>query len=130
MRPLHTSTSPVSNPSTHSTVTADRWASYPASEANIVFVVSNWEDLEETIAYLRANPDVAKGIAKRQRHLITDIGYLSPAAEACYWRALMRGWASVVRTEGVEGGVKGQRWVEGEGLRWETFVLRGEVSWG
>jgi hypothetical protein len=116
MRPLHTSTPPVSNPSTHSTVTADRWTSYLASEANIVFVVSNWEDLEETIAYLRANPDVAKRIAKRQRRLITDIGYLSPAAEACYWRALMRGWASVVRTEGVEGWVKGSGGWKGRGL--------------
>jgi hypothetical protein len=115
MRPLHTNTLPLSNPSTHSTVTADRWASYPASEANIFFVAPNWEDLEETIAYLRANPDVAKEIAKRRRRLITDIGYLSPAAEACYWRALMRGWASVGRPVGVVGGawvgVGGGAWV-------------------
>lgn len=88
----------------------------------MIFVAPDWADLEETIEYLRANSDVAKGIARRQRELVTEMGYLSPAAEACYWRALMRGWASVVRTEEVKG------WEE-EGVRFETFVLRGEVGW-
>lgn len=124
MRPLHSSSLPLANPYTGSTVTADRWASYPASEANIVFVSPDWKDLEETIAYLRANPVLARSIARRQRLLVSEMGYLSSAAEACYWRALMRGWASVAKTEGVEG------WVEGEGVRFETFSLRGEVAWG
>jgi len=124
MRPLLTSTLDLADPYTGSTVTADRWNSYPASEANIVFVAADWSDLEQTIAYLRANPDVARGIARRQRQLVSDGGYLSPAAEVCYWRALVRGWASVARTEGVEG------WVDGEGVRLETFAWRGEVGWG
>lgn len=120
MRPLFTSTLPFSalspSPST-------RWTPYPATEANIVFVAPDWSDLEATIAYLRANPVIARGIAKRQRELVSEDGYLSPAAETCYWRSLMRGWANVARTEGVED------WVEGEGVRWETYVLRAEVGW-
>lgn len=104
MRPLHTSTLPFSSPSAPRSPTADRWPSYPATEANIIFVAPDWRDLEATIAYLRANPDVARGIAKRQREMVSEYGYLSSAAETCYWRALMRGWASVVRTEGVEIG--------------------------
>lgn len=122
VRPLHSRTLPLSTKSTYNTITADRWPSYAASEANMIFVAPDWADLEETIEYLRANSDVAKGIARRQRELVTEMGYLSPAAEACYWRALMRGWASVVRTEEVKG------WEE-EGVRFETFVLRGEVGW-
>jgi hypothetical protein len=124
VRPLHTCTLSLSTPSTYNTITADRWPSYPPSEANIIFVAPDWTDLEETIAYLRANPDVSKGIARRQRELVSEMGYLSPAEETCYWRTLMRGWAAVVRTEGVEG------WEEGEGVRFETFALRGDVGWG
>jgi len=67
--------------------------------------------------WLRANPDVAKGIAKRQRDSVKR-GYLSEAAEVCYWRALVRGWSEVVRLDDARWKVEG-----GEGLRWETFAL-------
>jgi len=95
---------------------------YPPTEANMVFVAPDWSDLEDTIAWLEANPDVAEGIAHRQRELFVGGGYFSPAAEACYWRALVRGWAKVAKTEG-EG------WEEPgkEGVPFEQFVLNNEL---
>ncbi|KAK0644490.1 glycosyl transferase family 90-domain-containing protein [Cercophora newfieldiana] len=69
-------------------------------EANMVFVQGDWSDLGETVKWLEEHGDVAEGIARRQRELVADGGYHSPAAEACYWRAAIRGWASVARTEG------------------------------
>jgi hypothetical protein len=99
--------------------TAKTWPlSYPASEANVVFVQPDWSDLEATILWLREHPDVAEGIARRQRSLVVDGGYLSEAAEACYWRSLIRAWS---RTAQVEGD-----W--GEGMRWETFSLLGKTT--
>lgn len=89
---------------------------YAAEEANIVFVAPDWSDLEETIGWLEDHPDVAEGIARRQRDMFARRGYFSPAAEACYWRALVRGWAGVVRTAG-------QGWDKHEGVPFETFAL-------
>ncbi|CAK7210043.1 hypothetical protein SEUCBS140593_000695 [Sporothrix eucalyptigena] len=55
--------------------------SYPATEANIVFVAPDWSDLNDTVAWLEAHPDIAAGIAHRQRDLFVGGGYFSPAAE-------------------------------------------------
>lgn len=89
---------------------------YMPEEANIVFVAPDWSDLEETIGWLEDHPDVAEGIGRRQRDTFVGRGYFSPAAEACYWRALVRGWAEVVRTDG-------QGWEDHEGVPFETFAL-------
>ncbi|KAK4191109.1 lactation elevated protein 1 [Podospora australis] len=89
---------------------------YKPEEANIVFVKPDWQDLGATIAWLEENPDVAEGIARRQRDLFVGGGYFSPAAETCYWRALIRGWAKVAKTEG-------QGWEETEGVTFEQFAL-------
>ena len=63
-------------------------------------------------------PRALAGRAARQRALFADGGYLGPAAEACYWRGLVRGWASVARTDGLG-------WDEDEvpGVPWEEFSL-------
>lgn len=55
--------------------------------------------------------------------MITGKGYLSEAAEACYWRALINGWSKVARTEGNE------KWDEANEIRWETFSLTGKTEW-
>ncbi|OIW29052.1 hypothetical protein CONLIGDRAFT_645192 [Coniochaeta ligniaria NRRL 30616] len=89
---------------------------YAPEEANIVFVAPDWSDLEDTIGWLEDHPHVAEGIARRQRDMFVGGGYFSPAAEVCYWRALVRGWAEVVRTEG-------QGWESLEGVPFETFAL-------
>ncbi len=64
----------------------------------------------------RITRKLRRGIARRQRTLFADGGYFSPAAEVCYWRALVRGWAKVARTEGED-------WNEIEGVPFETFSL-------
>ncbi|KAB5554883.1 glycosyl transferase family 90-domain-containing protein [Coniochaeta sp. 2T2.1] len=89
---------------------------YGPEEANIVFVKPDWSDLEDVIGWLEEHVDVAEGIARRQRDLFVGGGYFSPAAEVCYWRALVRGWAKVVKTDG-EG------WEEHQGAPFETFAL-------
>ncbi|KAK3503639.1 hypothetical protein B0T13DRAFT_493375 [Neurospora crassa] len=72
---------------------------YDPNEANIVFVSPDWSDLEDTIHWLEEHPKVAEGMARRQRELFVGGGYFSPAAEACYWRELVRGWAKMARPE-------------------------------
>ncbi|KAL1836199.1 hypothetical protein VTJ49DRAFT_5452 [Mycothermus thermophilus] len=93
---------------------------YKPEEANIVFVAPDWSDLAETVEWLEKNPDVAEGIARRQRELFVGGGYFSPAAETCYWRALVRGWAKMARTEG-------HGWEETKGIPFETFSLTNTV---
>ncbi|KAI1742470.1 glycosyl transferase family 90-domain-containing protein [Xylaria scruposa] len=90
---------------------------YSPAEANAIFVAPDWSDLESTISWLEAHPDIAEAIARRQRNLFVERGYLSPAMETCYWRALIRGWSLVVRLE-EEG------WEEDRvGVSWEEFSL-------
>jgi hypothetical protein len=95
--------------------------SYPPHLANTIFVKPDWSDLEDTITYLRQNPDIGMGIATAQRELMVGGGYLSEAADACYWRALIRGWNRTVAIDGRE-------W-EAAGMRWETFSLLGKATW-
>ncbi|KAI0195161.1 glycosyl transferase family 90-domain-containing protein [Xylaria flabelliformis] len=89
---------------------------YSPAKANAIFVAPDWSDLESTISWLEAHPDVAEAIARRQRNLFVERGYLSPAMETCYWRALIRGWSLVVRLE--ENG-----WEDRLGVSWEEFSL-------
>ncbi|KAL1895921.1 hypothetical protein Sste5346_005020 [Sporothrix stenoceras] len=90
---------------------------YTANEANAVFVAPDWSDLQATVAWLERHPDVAQGIARRQQALFVDGGYFSPAAETCYWRALVRGWSTVAQTVG-------PAWVgEPRGVPWEVFAM-------
>ncbi|KAI1152506.1 glycosyl transferase family 90-domain-containing protein [Nemania diffusa] len=90
--------------------------SYGPADANAVFVAPDWSDLRATVAWLERNPALAAGIARRQRDLFVGRGYLSPAMETCYWRALLRGWSEVVRIEG-EG------WEDWPGVSWEEFSV-------
>jgi hypothetical protein len=85
-----------------------------------VFIAPDWSDLESTVSWLRTHPTIAEGIAERQREVV-EKGYLSEASEVCYWRALIRGWSSVV---GVDEEVWGS-WddEESRGVRWEEFSL-------
>ena len=80
----------------------------------MVFVASDWSDLEETVRWLEDHQDVAAGIARRQRETYHGGGYLSPAAEVCYWRALLRGWDQVARPVG-------EKWDQ-PGVPFEEFV--------
>ncbi|KAF1962517.1 hypothetical protein CC80DRAFT_462678, partial [Byssothecium circinans] len=85
-------------------------------EANAVYTSRNFDDLEATVSFLHQQPHVARRIARNQRGLVAKYGYMSPAAETCYWRGLIRGWAS--RAEVDEG------WVDEMGERYEMWLLR------
>ncbi|KAI0802916.1 glycosyl transferase family 90-domain-containing protein [Xylaria sp. FL0064] len=105
------------SPRSHSQAVRRAWPThYTPEDANIVFVAADWSDLEDTVAWLEDHPDIAAGIARRQRDLFVGKGYVSPAMETCYWRALLRGWSQVVRLEG-EG------WEDEEGVSWEEFSI-------
>jgi hypothetical protein len=123
LRPLFSSSLPLSSsPSNQNQPRINsRWPkSYPTSQANIIFISPDWSDLEATVEWLRANPEIAEGIAERQRDVVRK-GYLSEASEVCYWRSRVRGWSSVVRVDEQEWGSwddEGSR-----GLRWEEFSL-------
>jgi hypothetical protein len=106
--------------STHpSSRVRQRWpVEYSQNEANIVFIAPDWSDLHATVEWLQEHQDVAAGIARRQRQTYHGGGYLSPAAEACYWRALLRGWAEVAQPVGEE-------W-EATGVPFEEYISGGE----
>jgi hypothetical protein len=134
MRPLFSATLPFSpsyNSKTAPPPHNPRWPdSYLPSEANVIFVSPDWSDLQQTIEWLRAHPKIAEDIASRQRESAVEQGYLSPAAEVCYWRSLIRGWSSVAKVEEEEWG----KWereggTNGEGIRFESFALTGETKW-
>ncbi|KXH39794.1 hypothetical protein CNYM01_13059 [Colletotrichum nymphaeae SA-01] len=103
--------------------TLEQWpTTLRAEEANMVFVKPDWSDLEATVRWLEEHPDVARGIARRQRALFSGRGYLSPAAEVCYWRALIKGWSRVVRVDD-DAGRK-----SADAVSFEEFVVRVEKA--
>ncbi|PSN68110.1 hypothetical protein BS50DRAFT_551391 [Corynespora cassiicola Philippines] len=85
-------------------------------QANAVYVAKDFSNLEATIGFLRRWPEVAERIARNQRMMSIGAGNLSPAAEVCYWRALVRGWASVVEVDA--------DWGDEMGERFETWILK------
>lgn len=72
------------------------------------------------VDYLRKNPKIAEGIARRQREEMVGGGWLGEGAEVCYWRALIAAWAGVVKVDESE-------WEEG--MRWETYSLLGSITY-
>jgi hypothetical protein len=64
--------------------------------------------------------------------------YLTPAAEACYWRSLFRGWAQVQtfkvqgwRDKLVDDPTTGRKKIKRtmRGVPFESYVLMEEVEW-
>ncbi|MCJ1474035.1 hypothetical protein MMC13_002693 [Lambiella insularis] len=64
------------------------------TQQNFVEVERDFSDLESKISYLLQHPDEARRIADNGVRVFRE-RYLTTAAEACYWRALIRGWAEV-----------------------------------
>lgn len=92
------------------------------AEQNYVQVKRDWSDLEERIQWLKANPEVAEGIARRSREVMRK--YQSEAANACYWREMVRAWGNLMDWEPTLWNDKdGKR--EWRGVPWESFA----VSW-
>ena len=106
------SSSSVKHPSK---LTLQSWPrEYSIHEANMIFVASDWSDLEAMLAWLEDHQDVAATIARNQRQTYSHDGYLSPAAEVCYWRAVLRGWEKVAQPTG-------DGW-NGEGKPFEEYM--------
>ncbi|KAI1801779.1 glycosyl transferase family 90-domain-containing protein [Daldinia bambusicola] len=94
---------------------------------NYVKVGRDWSDLKAQMDGLAADPDRARRIAKESTQVFRD-RYLTPAAEACYWRRMIRNWRAVMdfeprRYETSKDGVKVRR-----GMSWERFAFRQSKS--
>tara|TARA_R110002003_G_scaffold141_8_gene12939 strand:- start:10086 stop:11054 length:969 start_codon:yes stop_codon:yes gene_type:complete len=88
-------------------------------DANAIYVDPDFSNLEGVVKFLDKHPEISKRIARNQRNLMVGGGYLSLAAETCYWRALIRGWGEVA--------VVTEEWGSDVGVRYETWLLN-EVS--
>ncbi|KAL4886019.1 glycosyl transferase family 90-domain-containing protein [Aspergillus karnatakaensis] len=89
-------------------------------EQNYVEVSRDFSNLASQIEPLLADPAKAQRIADNSVKTFRE-RYLTPAAEACYWRALWDGYGAVWNgTTPGSGSASGRR-----GLRYESFILRG-----
>ncbi|KAL4900691.1 hypothetical protein BDW74DRAFT_170657 [Aspergillus multicolor] len=89
-------------------------------DANYVQVERDWSDLQRKVEFLLDNPGTAEKIAENAVRTFRD-RYLTPAAESCYWRYLLRLYGGVSGFVPVLEGVgKGGT---GRGVRFESWVL-------
>lgn len=82
-------------------------------DQNYIKLRRDFSDLPKTMNKYLHPPtlqDDGQKIADNARRTFRE-RYLTPAAEACYWRALIRGWASVQ-------GFTPQKWIETEEEDW------------
>lgn len=94
-------------------------------DQNYIKVANDFSDLEEKIEYYRANPLEAERIANNSVSAFRD-RYLTPAAEACYWRRMIKNWSEVQAFEPTAyTDVKqkdGSTWKKQRGLDWEIYA--------
>lgn len=80
----------------------------PSSDANakqnFVLVERNFSNLESQVEYLLKHPEEAQAIAEEGARVFRD-RYLTPAAQACYWRRLFNAWRGVM-------GFEAELWVD------------------
>lgn len=92
---------------------------------NFISVRNDFSDLHEKMQYYLSNPATTARIANSSVATFRD-RYLTPAAEACYWRRLIRAWAEVqafspeayVDVAAPDGSV----WKKQRGVDWEIFA--------
>ncbi|KAL3497103.1 glycosyl transferase family 90-domain-containing protein [Aspergillus germanicus] len=90
-------------------------------DANYVRVSRDWSDLERKVEHLIDNPGVAERVASNAARTFRD-RYLTPAAESCYWRYLIREYGRASGFEPVlESTKKGK--VVRRGVLFDTWVL-------
>lgn len=89
---------------------------------NYVEVERDFSDLDAVMVHLIANPEEAKRIADNNVKTFRE-RYLTMAAEACYWRALIEGWASVsFEPDLYERKRNGGNSRKRRGMRFENYV--------
>jgi len=98
------------------------------SNQNFVEVERDFSDLASAMEDLLDHPEKAKRIADNSVQVFRE-RYLTQAAEACYWRKLMKRWRDVVDWEpvlfagsGEDGMAKERNRVRRRGVRYETFM--------
>lgn len=64
------------------------------AEQNIIRVKRDFSDLNEKMKQYSKQQRGSEQIAMRSAAMFRD-QYLTPAAQACYWRKLFKAWASV-----------------------------------
>ena len=94
------------------------------SEQNYVEVRMDFSDLESTMKMLLATPEKAKKIADKSVMTFRE-RYLTPAAEVCYWRRLIRGWKEVT----FEPEFWNETTEQWRGVPWESFALERRLEW-
>jgi hypothetical protein len=95
-------------------------------QQNYVEVNPNFKDLEQRIKELQQGNSDAEKIAERNVVTFRE-RYLTPAAEACYWRRLIRGWAEVSFEPEFFNTTGGERiW---RGVPVESYMLERRLEW-
>jgi len=94
---------------------------------NFVEVERDFSDLSSNMDHLINNSEEAKRIADNNVKTFRE-RYLTPAAESCYWKQLVRGWAEVseepeVWESEVEWRKRGNGVRKMRGMRFENFAL-------
>lgn len=79
----------------------------------------DFSDLADKIEPLISDTEAARRIASNSVKTFRE-RYLTPAAEACYWRSLLDGYAGVWNSTVEQWSESTQR---ERGLRYESFVL-------
>ena len=93
---------------------------------NFVEVGADFTGLDEAMEMLIDDDDMAERIAFNNVKMFRE-HYLTPAAETCYWRKLIRGWATVSFEPEFYKKVDGElKW---RGLPAESFFLLREMDW-
>ncbi|KAK8051530.1 hypothetical protein PG993_002915 [Apiospora rasikravindrae] len=94
---------------------------------NYVEVNRNFSDLVPKMEELLADPERARAIAAESTRVFRD-RYLTPAAEACYWRRMFRTWRSVMDFEPKTYYIHKDGTRKRRGVSWERFSFRQEKS--
>lgn len=97
---------------------------FAGAEQNSVEVRRDFSDLESTMQMLLESPEKAKQIADKSIETFRE-RYLTPAAEACYWRQLIRGW----RDASFEPEFWNRTTGSWRGVPWESFALERRLEW-
>jgi hypothetical protein len=88
-------------------------------QQNVVVVERDFSDLKEQMEELLQDQHKAERIADNSARTFRD-RYLTPAAQACYWRELIRVWADVSFEPEAWEKVDGKKRLRG--IPFETFA--------
>ncbi|KAJ6186629.1 hypothetical protein N7519_007930 [Penicillium mononematosum] len=91
-------------------------------DANYIEVDRDWSDLSRKIDYLIDNPEIAERIANNAVRTFRD-RYLTPAAESCYWRQLIRQYSAACDFEPVLFSTARDGKTQPRGVPYDTWLL-------